>query len=401
MIFLFLIAFLLIGLFIVFRLPKSPANRTCLANAGRPEADGNQFKFEKVGQVSAAVPVDLEADLVQAIENKDIKQLSNIRNKAMNLGFRLKDEKLERIKAVAMDIELFLQRNDDYVPLHLAKSMPEEWAPSWWLTIKESAGKWQEYHDERDGRREESKRIGVEDDFVSFANFKPLPTTYWSERREILLPVVMDYVSAKGVATRREVDITTFAEGVSDNGGPDVYVDGFCHMRNARRTFLASRAKSITIVATGEIFNDVNQFRDYLGGIYSNSLEGRLDAFFGSHGAEISEIVLFIGRAEGRLKNRVKKILLDSLAELSGVSVDDLKTSKVCKEVFKVVGFDSRDFKQSVKNFGEKVYEDRTLYASLEDILGQIVVDNRGVVDEVMAAMVKKTLKKVAPPPEV
>lgn len=342
----------------------------------------------------------LERDLIEAIELKNFESLSNIRNKAMNLNFRIKDKRLELMQAVAIDMEIFVQRDDDYVPPDIGRNMSKEWEPSWWPSVKETAAQWQKYHDEQHQRREEGKRIGIEDDFIAFADFKPLPMIYWSEKREIFLPVILNnYISAKGGSTTRQVDIETFCDGFSDC--VDVYFVGFCHLRNAARTFYASRAESITVTNTGEIFRDVNEFRYYIGKIYSDSLEGQLDRFFGEYGAEIAEIVMFIGRIEGNLKNRVKSILMKRLSIMSGFSIDDIKTSKVYKAVFKAVGFDSRDFKQSVKSFGEKVYKNPELYFLLENTLNDIIVDGKGVVDELMAALVRKTLKKVAPPPDI
>jgi hypothetical protein len=346
----------------------------------------------------------LEEGLVRAIQAKDPVELSRIRNDAMNKNFRLKDDKLELIQKVALSVEIYSRgllenASSTGVPTALIELAPNEWRPTWWGEILDEYKFGKAEESLKQAKREEGIRIGKEDDFISHTELKSLPKTYWLERREVLLPICMEYVSAKGEATTREVDITTFSEGVSDEGGPDIYLEGFCHIRNARRTFLASRSTSITVLETGEIFQDVASFREYISHLYLSSQEGRLDKFFGEKGGALSEITLFIGRAEGRLKNRVKKVLLKKLSELSGVPEDELKSSKVCKTVFKEVGFDSRDFNKTVKDFGERVYEDPNAYYVLESILSEISTDGNGATDEVIASMAKKTLKKVAPPP--
>ena len=216
---------------------------------------------------------------------------------------------------------------------------------------------------------------------------------FWGERQKVLVPVLLDYVSAKGERSEREVDIHAFQLYASDEGKQTMFLHAFCHLRNARRYFVSSRAKSITVIETGEVFTNDQQFCEFLSDHYAQSTEGKLDSFFGEIGADIAEVALYLGRMEGKLKARAKKVLIPVLAGLAGVEAVEMKDSTVCKEVLKSVGFEAKDYrKATTKLIGN---ESPDVRAALKSLLEELSVDNKGKPDEVIAAMAAKTLKKI------
>ena len=112
---------------------------------------------------------------------------------------------------------------------------------------------------------------------------------------------------------------------------------------------------------------------------------------YGEIGADIAEVALYLGRMEGKLKARAKKVLIPVLAGLAGVEA--VEDSTVCKEVLKSVGFEAKDYrKATTKLLGN---ESPDVRAALKSLLEELSVDNKGKPDEVIAAMAAKTLKKI------
>ena len=216
---------------------------------------------------------------------------------------------------------------------------------------------------------------------------------FWSGRQSVLLPVVLDYVSAKGERSEREVDIRYFQLAAADDGQQTIHLDCFCHLRNARRYFLAHRAKTITVVETGEVFTSTTEFRDFLFSYYEQTAEGHIDSFLAKEGADLAEVALYLGRIEGKLKQRAKKVLLPVLAELSGVSVEKLKASSVCKSLLKVAGTEGKDYRAATKRL--LASDSEQTKAALRNMLEELSVDNKGKTDEVIAPLAGKTLKKL------
>jgi hypothetical protein len=216
---------------------------------------------------------------------------------------------------------------------------------------------------------------------------------FWSERQSVLLPVVLDYVSAKGESSEREVDIRYFQLAATEDGQETIHMDCFCHLRNARRYFLAHRAKSITVLETGEVFTRLNDFRDFLFDYYANTTEGQIDCFFAEQGADFAEIALYLGRVEGKLKARAKNVLLPVLADLSGTSIERLRDSIVCKTVLKVVGTDGKDYKAAT----DRLLNDNSqeTKAALKKMLEELSVDKNGKPNDVIAPLAAKILKKI------
>ena len=215
----------------------------------------------------------------------------------------------------------------------------------------------------------------------------------WRERASTLTPVVLDYVDSKGDRTEREVDITHFSGRISDKGAPDLFLEGFCHLRNGRRTFVASRARRITIIETGEIFTDPTEFGRYLIDQYLKSDEGRLDKFFGTVGSDLTEVAIYLGRLEGRLKPRTKKVLTPILADLAGTTTAEMNDSPIYKEVRKAAGYNASTYKEACISLRSS--HDENTKRLFKKLLEDLSVDGRGKPDEVISAMASKILKKM------
>jgi hypothetical protein len=189
------------------------------------------------------------------------------------------------------------------------------------------------------------------------------------------------------------VDIRYFQLAATEDGQETIHMDCFCHLRNARRYFLAHRAKSITVLETGEVFTRLNDFRDFLFDYYANTTEGQIDCFFAEQGADFAEIALYLGRVEGKLKARAKNVLLPVLADLSGTSIERLRDSIVCKTVLKVVGTDGKDYKAAT----DRLLNDNSqeTKAALKKMLEELSVDKNGKPNDVIAPLAAKILKKI------
>ena len=96
---------------------------------------------------------------------------------------------------------------------------------------------------------------------------------------------------------------------------------------------------------------------------------------------------------EGKLKARAKKVLIPVLAELAGVEASDIKASSVCKQMFKTVGFNAKDYRKATSRL--LACEEIKVRAALKSLLEDLSVDNKGNPDEIVAAMASKTLKRL------
>jgi hypothetical protein len=237
-----------------------------------------------------------------------------------------------------------------------------------------------------------SQRQKDQDDWDSQDNLLQ-SERFWSGRQSVLLTVVLDYVSALGERSEREVDIRYFQLAVAEDGQQTIHLDGFCHLRNARRYFLAHRAKSITVVETGEVFTSTSDFCDFLFSYYETTPEGQIDSFLADAGADLAEVALYLGRVEGKLKQRAKKVLLPVLAELSGVSIEHLKSSPVCKSLLKVAGTEGKDYRAATKRLLASDSEQSK--AALRHMLEELSIDNKGETDDVIAPLASKILNKL------
>lgn len=219
------------------------------------------------------------------------------------------------------------------------------------------------------------------------------PTDTWINRASILMPVYLEYVDSKGACSERQVDLTHFSEKIGESGELDLVLEGFCHLRNGRRSFLASRAEKITIVETGEIFSNSSEFRRHLIDQYLNSEEGKLNQFFGNVGADLTEVAFYLGRLEGKLKTRATTVLTPILADLAGITVAEMNSSPVYKKVRKAAGYDENAYQEAcISLLNNK--EEHTK-RQFQQLLEELSVDGRGKPDKLISEKTSKLLKSL------
>jgi hypothetical protein len=102
---------------------------------------------------------------------------------------------------------------------------------------------------------------------------------------------------------------------------------------------------------------------------------------------------LYLGRVEGKLKQRAKNVLLLVLADLSGVSVVELKNSPVCKSVLKFAGTEGKAYRAATQRLLSN--NSAKTKAALKTLLDNLSVDSKGKIDEVVAPLAAETLKKL------
>lgn len=64
-------------------------------------------------------------------------------------------------------------------------------------------------------------------------------------------PARIVYEDSKGETTERVVTFTS-----TSRSGGEIFLDGFCHLQNQRRSFCASRIQSMVDLATGQVVED-------------------------------------------------------------------------------------------------------------------------------------------------
>lgn len=115
------------------------------------------------------------------------------------------------------------------------------------------------------------------------------------------------YVDGHGQGTERTVDVREF--------GPyrgDVLLIGHCHLRNATRTFLASRIRQCVDEETGELVADVPA---YLRAKYEASPEASLERLRADE-LDVLRVLLYVGKADGQFRAAERAIVRETCAGL-------------------------------------------------------------------------------------
>ncbi len=114
------------------------------------------------------------------------------------------------------------------------------------------------------------------------------------------------------------------------------YLDGFCHLRNAERSFCIDRVISIADGKTGEIINDPCE---YLKGIYEKSEIYVLDTIYNKY-FEVLRIIIHTIRIDGN-KSQIEKKKLHNLI----MSLNDLNIQLDDKSIDDFVNDEMWEFK--------------------------------------------------------
>ena len=117
--------------------------------------------------------------------------------------------------------------------------------------------------------------------------------------------LAIGYTDAGGVATQRGVSVTAF----------DPYeMFGFCHLRERYRSFLHERVTSCVDVNTGEL---VGNTYNHLQQSWLDSPGYSLEQFAANKRAAL-QILVYVGKADGRLTAAERKVMTAACKVLSG-----------------------------------------------------------------------------------
>ena len=182
-----------------------------------------------------------------------------------------------------------------------------------------------------------------------------------------------------------------------DASGLGSLVQIFKEVRDSGRSIALTGNKrvgqTVKLVRLEEFFCWDNNMESAIYNVtFSQSIENKLDSFFGEIGADICEVALYLGRMEGKLKARVMEVLIPVLAELSAVEAITIKNSSICKQVLKSVGFESKNYWKAIRRLLAK--KNPEVRVALESLLEELSVDDKGKPDKAIAAMAAKTYEK-------
>lgn len=117
------------------------------------------------------------------------------------------------------------------------------------------------------------------------------------------------YRDGGGAVLERVVDIKAF-----EPEGRDSLVLGWCHLRNANRTFRFDRMDRVIDVETGEVIPDLQAV---LNAEWDASPEPVLDALFARH-RDLLRMLLFAAKADGAMRAAEVAVIVRHCVELTG-----------------------------------------------------------------------------------
>lgn len=135
------------------------------------------------------------------------------------------------------------------------------------------------------------------------------PTIRTGPGRKAHARLKINYIDSSGQESSRLINVIRFWESSSHG----CEVDAYCHLRNANRTFLASRITLCVDNTTGEIIDDLLGF---LENIYTHSVDASIDRLMNDHRDAI-RAVLYVAKADGQLRKPEKLVISELLIKLS------------------------------------------------------------------------------------
>jgi len=147
--------------------------------------------------------------------------------------------------------------------------------------------------------------------------------SFWEvqEPRVVRARLHLKYVNADGEHSTRLFDVKKF--GVF---GPTTLLIGYCHLRNATRTFRVDRIQECSDAHTGEVLEDVAA---YLWKLFRASPENSIEQL-DDRGYDVLRVLLFVGKADGQLRAPEREQIRVACTKLTGDSritsalIDDL-----------------------------------------------------------------------------
>jgi hypothetical protein len=133
--------------------------------------------------------------------------------------------------------------------------------------------------------------------------------------------LLLDYIDGNGKSSSRSVDVRQFGEMSYGS-----LLIGHCSLRNATRTFRSDRIKHCVNEETGEVVPDITA---YLKAKYESSPEFSADSLYEAE-YDALRILLYVGKADGRLTTPEKTVIADACRLMSG---DSRITDKIVGEM--------------------------------------------------------------------
>lgn len=120
--------------------------------------------------------------------------------------------------------------------------------------------------------------------------------------------IEIDYKDRNGLSTTRQIKVSGYR--ISSNR-KDAEIWGYCYLRNAGRTFYASRIKRCVDLDTGEIITDTISFLEEK---YYSSPTGQLDLWIERRKGEI-DVLVYVGRLDNQLRQSKKDIIIEYIIQ--------------------------------------------------------------------------------------
>jgi len=173
-----------------------------------------------------------------------------------------------------------------------------------------------------------------------------LPQDFDSIKLNSLAQII--YVDSRGQKSERRITM----HSVSQTANNDYVVKGYCHEKNAQRTFRLTRIQQLTDMETGEIFENPSQ---YFTERFQDSPIGMITNIFQELESEIL-VLTFVARADGYLRAKEREIIMKFIIDKSNADLDH----KLLEDEIRRTYCESQDFRYSLKKISNETVEYRT-----------------------------------------
>lgn len=229
------------------------------------------------------------------------------------------------------------------------------------------------WEDEKDAWEESDLEYGKYGEHVVFERSG-------SDESNTILEI--EYVDRNGVKSERRIRVrrVSFKTDFSNAG-----IYAYCYVRQARRTFIASRISRCIDVRTGEVIANIPAF---LMNEYKHSRHGRIEALRESHSDEIAALV-YVSKIDGRSTKAEEEaiaIYLQNSFDCSGLSRDDIVDNLRNETVLSLT-----QFQRCVGRLSRQANLDRDAFMSaVKAIIGSSKSPPRSLAVEVLDYISKK-----------
>lgn len=171
-------------------------------------------------------------------------------------------------------------------------------------------------------------KLGNSTEFKEDDNYDPFEGTIYdaSDLLRIRTKARIVYKDKNGNETSRDIDVNGI--GMAGNGKA---IYGYCHLRNANRTFIIKNIKEYIDLETGEVIEYVFP---YLEKKYQASPYKSLDDFL-NQSLDILEVLFYIGKADTQLKKEERAIICDAVRRIANDDrISDDMVNKIMDQMF-------------------------------------------------------------------